>query len=93
MSDADEIVKYQIALAKQVISLTADDSLPLEFQLSIYDQINHDMRMNKINNNNSNTRFATSKQKKLLDDLDIEYKQDIDVKTASRLIGEALRKG
>ena len=92
MVETDEILKFQIALAKKIIHETGDSSFPIEFQLSIYDQINRDLRMNKINNNNNN-RTATSKQKKLMDDLDIDYKEDIDVKTASRLIGEAIKKG
>lgn len=48
--------------------------------------------MDKINNNGSSLKNATSKQKKLMDDLHIEYTDDIDVKTASKKISEALNK-
>ena len=94
MVDTDEILSFQVALAKKVINKTGDSSYPIEFQLSIYDQINRDIRMNKINNNknNNNNKKATSKQIKLMDDLGIDYKQDVDVKTASKLIGETLNK-
>lgn len=95
MGDSDEILNFQVALAKKVINKTGDSSMPIEFQLSIYDQINRDIRMTKINKNgkiNNGSNKATSKQKKLMDDLGIDYKEDIDVKTASKLIGEALNK-
>lgn len=49
--------------------------------------------MNKINSNGNNSRKATSKQKKLMDDLNIEYSDDIDVKTASKRISEVLHTG
>ena len=91
--NTDEILTFQIALAKKVVHKTGNSFFPVEFQLSIYEQCNKDIRMNKINNNNgSSLKNATSKQKKLMDDLHIKYTDDIDVKTASKKISEALNK-
>ena len=91
--DSDEIINYQVALAKKIIYKLGKNSLPLEFQLSIYDQCNRDRRMNEINKNKNNTnRLATTKQKQLMDSLGIEYQKDVDVRTASKLISDVLNK-
>ena len=90
----DTIINYQIALAKRIIHKTGNGNFPIEFQLSIYDQINRDIRMNTINNNKNgnNTRPATAKQKQLMDSLGIEYKENIDIRKASELIKDTIKK-
>ena len=90
--DIDGVIHFQMELASKVIHQTGNGEFPIEFQLSIYDQCNRDIRMCKINSNGNNHQPATSKQKKLMDDLGIDYEKDVDIKTASRLIGETLNK-
>jgi hypothetical protein len=90
--DTDEIINFQVALAKKIIHKMGTENLPLEFHLSIYDQCNRDRRTLEINKNkNNNHRLATAKQKQLMDNLGVEYKEDMDIKTASRLIQDALK--
>lgn len=87
--DTDESLKFQIALSKRVIHETGNGEFPIEMQLAIYDQINRDLRTEKINNNN-NIKLASQKQRDLMQRLKIEFSEDTTLKQASKLISDKL---
>ena len=63
MVDSDEIINFQIALAKKIIQKTGNGELPVQFQLAIYEQCNKDLRMKSKLNNNTEIRAATFRTK------------------------------
>lgn len=88
---SDEIVNFQIALAKKVVNLT--QGIDKDFQLQIYAEINKDLRTDKIgkqrNGNNNGDVKPTEPQLKYALSLGIEKPEQYSKAELSKKIEEA----